>query len=563
MRTTALWAVLISLCFISMLFIPNAQGFGELQTFESPPESTNFGLAMERLGDSDGNGLEEIAVIDNNTGAHIYEFNGTWEYKQSTADIYSPVEGAYDLTCGDFNNDGYDDLVLGTPFQSSGGEGGDDNGALYIYLGSPEGLQWDCNIRGDGNNAHFGYSLDATDFNNDSYDDLIVGSPGHNDGKGIVYIFSGAKFNITWGTYGGNAWPNPGVEAPSWVLTKNTMSTGMGVTVRDAGDLDGNGLPDVSVGLADCDYTNITEDPGLIVGALYGYDEGAHGNISEILPIDHSPIRSNASSIYWVKGENGHMICYQAPSMAWMSPNNWTIEEKTFRAYGKTKPFGSKAILSWVDTQTGVEHLFISGSKTDDGHSGFVHYLGDAEHSLRRSLNVSVEKEEYKIGDMVEVEIFFKNNHNNTISIEAMEFSFDPFDYEGIHSLELEQPITLGPGEELVYGFQEEIPDNTSLRWGQPYLKVVIKEQRGNLTRNVTVTLVSWAFKIDHGTEGRSNRNFYIFMAFSTGLAIVIMVVVVLAILAYQDLKRKNIEIDLKNRTKKNYRSYKPGKKWD
>lgn len=93
------------------------------------------------------------------------------------------------LLAADLNNDGYDDLVIGTPGEDVGAEGSEfvDAGAIYVLLGSAGGLDlggahyWTEGSIGmtttvaDGDN--FGLGLAAGDADHDGFLELAVGSP--------------------------------------------------------------------------------------------------------------------------------------------------------------------------------------------------------------------------------------------------------------------------------------------------------------------------------------------------------------------------------------------------
>ena len=92
---------------------------------------------------------------------------------------------------GDIDNDNYDDVIVGSPGYSSG------KGAAYIYKGgSSMDNTEDVTFIGAENGDNFGYSVAyAGDFNSDGYSDVIIGAP-FNDGEqgsrsnsGAVYVF--------------------------------------------------------------------------------------------------------------------------------------------------------------------------------------------------------------------------------------------------------------------------------------------------------------------------------------------------------------------------------------
>ncbi|MCI0604310.1 hypothetical protein L0156_15030 [bacterium] len=90
------------------------------------------------------------------------------------------------LTVGDFNNDSFDDLVIGVPEEDLGSA--QSAGCVHVIYGSNEGLgnddvpiptqYWTWDLLGyNGSPAGFGWSLTAGDFNDDGRDDLAVGTP--------------------------------------------------------------------------------------------------------------------------------------------------------------------------------------------------------------------------------------------------------------------------------------------------------------------------------------------------------------------------------------------------
>jgi hypothetical protein len=153
------------------------------------------------------------------------------------------------LCKGDINNDGYEDVMVGSPGQSydptsltlSAGQG-----ALYVYYGKDKGEIDFANpnkvLFGPGNQggARFGQSCTVMDYNADGKKDLLIGSPqrtvGPNGNRGVVYVYYGAT--------GADLQNSPSVtlNAPP-----NSSNIWFGWSMA-TGDIDGNSYDDLIVG---------------------------------------------------------------------------------------------------------------------------------------------------------------------------------------------------------------------------------------------------------------------------------------------------------------------------
>jgi hypothetical protein len=80
-------------------------------------------------------------------------------------------------TASDVNRDGYTDVLVGAPRYSRTAT---DQGAAYLYYGSPTGLHSNLSVRleGFGFNAQFGFAVAGTaDVDGDGFSDVLVGAP--------------------------------------------------------------------------------------------------------------------------------------------------------------------------------------------------------------------------------------------------------------------------------------------------------------------------------------------------------------------------------------------------
>jgi hypothetical protein len=104
------------------------------------------------------------------------------------------------LAIGDINNDGFSDMVIGALAASPAGDY--RRGKLYVVLGSASlpasvdlATSADMVVLGRAAEDLFANSLSLGDFNNDGYEDIIIGAPGADPGgkgsAGEVYVFFG------------------------------------------------------------------------------------------------------------------------------------------------------------------------------------------------------------------------------------------------------------------------------------------------------------------------------------------------------------------------------------
>ena len=151
---------------------------------------STFGISVSGRGDVNGDSYPDLAVGDSgyddgsNSGA-VYVYYGangpvteTADWEQLSSWSNSDFGSSVSLF-GDVNGDSYDDLVVG----ARGYENGEaSEGGAFVYLGSSGGLSATPDWTGEVNQAvaHFGQAVSyAGDVNGDSYDDVVVYAPGY------------------------------------------------------------------------------------------------------------------------------------------------------------------------------------------------------------------------------------------------------------------------------------------------------------------------------------------------------------------------------------------------
>ena len=222
-------------------------------SFEGGQPGASLGV-VAGLGDVNGDGFADFAVgapsFDNgqtNEGA-VYVFHGsaagpgTLPALILEGQVAGSAFGQSLAGAGDVNGDGFDDLVVGAPsFDAAFGE---DEGAAYVFRGSPTGIQptavW--SVVGEEIATEYGHAVaSAGDVNGDGFDDLIVGAPIASDDEaglgamGRAYLYLGSASGLA--------------TSPAWVRQGDDTFQFFGDDVGTAGDVDGDGYDDVVVGV--------------------------------------------------------------------------------------------------------------------------------------------------------------------------------------------------------------------------------------------------------------------------------------------------------------------------
>jgi hypothetical protein len=140
----------------------------------------------------------------------------------------------FTISCGDVDNDGYGDIVIGSHDYPSGKHQGR---AYLFYGGSKSNMDAKAKVifevKSEGND-YFSGSIVCVDQNRDGYDDVVIGTPGYNDGQGRAYLFHGnSKRNLD--------------ADPDMIFDGEVEGSDYGV--REVyGDIDGDNVNDLVIG---------------------------------------------------------------------------------------------------------------------------------------------------------------------------------------------------------------------------------------------------------------------------------------------------------------------------
>jgi len=148
-------------------------------------------------GDVDGDGHDDIligAVDDYDSRGRVHLFYGGPDL-DTTADLILEGQNKRDwfgsgIVCGDIDNDGYDDIIIGASGYS------ERRGRVYLYWGNNRNsMDADPDkifVGEERKGSLFGVNSPAVcDIDNDGYDDIILGASYQDDGLGRVYLYYG------------------------------------------------------------------------------------------------------------------------------------------------------------------------------------------------------------------------------------------------------------------------------------------------------------------------------------------------------------------------------------
>ena len=248
-----------------------------------------IGAPHEKIGNAEDGGAVSIIY---GSAEGLTAKNDTYLH-QDTSNVASSAEGddqfGYSLASGDFNNDGYADLAVGSPNENRTAGGNDNDGMAHVFYGSSTGIKaigstdWAQDVGTVNGTAQtddrFGWSLAAGDFNNDGFDDLAVGVPKEDvngdDNAGYVNVLFGSDIGID--------------DAADQSFHQDTNGIASGTEDDDhfgfalaAGDFNNDGFADLAIGSPKEDVLAGDDNNDGLIHILYGRASGLSGDGSKM-----------------------------------------------------------------------------------------------------------------------------------------------------------------------------------------------------------------------------------------------------------------------------------------
>ncbi len=260
-------------------------------TMSGSADYTYLGNTLAYLGNVHGDGNGDIIAGTDGPAAtvyvYIYDGGSSMDatYDVSLSGALADAFGKSLSSAGNVNGDAYNDILIG-----AGLYGASDNGRAYLYYGGPtlvtgasppSSSSVGLTFNGVAANDQFGTVAGGGDFNNDGFDDVLVGASNYNSSVGRAYVFYGAT---------GTSMNTTADQTFTGVAAGNYF----GHSVAFGGDLNNNGYNDIIIGATNAGAFG----PGGYVN-VYGLSSAYSSSGTYISAVQNLGSPTDFTNLYW------------------------------------------------------------------------------------------------------------------------------------------------------------------------------------------------------------------------------------------------------------------------
>jgi len=231
-----------------------APNLDDLPRLVHAKEYGEFARSSLILPDLTGDGIDELALLEDHGKGNLFLFHGREAWSDQTSNDADYTINATSLTSlgsssmasHDFNGDGYSDLVVTSP-GSTEGPYMSFNGRVHLFEGSPTlsgsvlVSSADLIIRGATANASLGTNVAIDDFNDNGTKELLLGASTRSgvasENEGVIYSFE---------AIGGRSGIIDTSDAEAWASGDEDYNS-FGTYLGTPGDVTGDGVPDLMI----------------------------------------------------------------------------------------------------------------------------------------------------------------------------------------------------------------------------------------------------------------------------------------------------------------------------
>lgn len=363
-----------------LLLLGAAPGFAQLPlaTLEGPSFWGQFGTSVASIGDVDKDGVLDFAVGRPESATNL---KGTVTvYSGKTRNVLTTLTGITDAAfgasiagAGDANQDGYPDLVVGSPDFSPLGL---RLGQVRIYSGKDWTILWSA-IGAESDSDFSRRVVGVGDVNKDGADDVAVSAQNADGGgatdRGSVTVFSGKDGAVLYTFYGIDAYGH------------------FGKAIAGIGDMNGNGYPDIAIGAPDdgqagfrAGYVTVKDgwNGGTIWSGLGSETSGALGSSVAGADVNGDGLMDLVIGAVGEANDRGRVRVIPGP---WGGPALWTTEGDN-----PSDEFGA-TVAGALDVNKDGHHDVLVGAPQTYTGNGYVRALSGKDHSTLWSTMTGVE----------------------------------------------------------------------------------------------------------------------------------------------------------------------------